>query len=120
MRMKRSYINQTHQTPLCNVWQRELKDFNKNISIKVDKEFVCFRQRLASQRKWITQLNKGKKYNSIRQVTEEKIDKLLIFLKQKLLHLCSEQCGGKLEHILDIEQELNSENLNLGKTRNRE
>ena len=120
MRMKRSYINQAHQTLFCNVWQRELKDCNKNTSIKVDKEFVCFRQRLASQRKWITQLSKGKRYNSIRQLTDEKIDKLLIFLKQKLLYLCSEQCGGKLEHILDIEQELNSENLNLGKTKNGE
>ena len=46
-----------------NVRQRELNDCNKNISIKVDKEFVCSRQVLASRRKQLTQLVKGNKPN---------------------------------------------------------
>ena len=44
-----------------NALQKELNDRNKNISIKVDKKFVCSRQALTTQRKQPAQLAKGNK-----------------------------------------------------------
>ena len=38
---------------------------------------------------------------------------IMNILEQKIICLWSEQCGGKSQHVLDIEQKMNPEYLNL-------